>query len=61
MSFSITRAIVFFMIGLPIGFIMSALGFVILAQPIAAPALAPWAAGIAALVGLSAGFWKVAD
>ena len=58
MSFSPTRALVFLMIGLPIGFILSALGFVIAGNPIAAPALAPWAIGIAALIGLSAGLWK---
>ena len=61
MSFSFTRALVFFMIGLPIGFILSALGFVTLDQPIAAPALAPWALGIAAVVGVGAGMWKTAE
>ena len=61
MTFSFPRAAVFFMIGLPIGFILSALGFVILENEISAAALAPWAAGIAALVGIAAGFRKTAE
>jgi len=61
LTFSPTRMLVFFMIGLPIGFILSALGFVTMGHPIAAPALAPWALGIAALVGVGAGLWKPAE
>jgi len=53
--------LVFFMIGLPIGFILSALGLVNTGQSITAPALAPWALGIASLVGLGAGLWKPAE
>jgi len=49
------------MIGLPIGFILAALGFVATGQEIAAPALVPWAAGIAAIVGVGAGVWKPAE
>ena len=58
MTFSPTRTLVYFMIGLPIGFILTALGFVATGQEIAAPALVPWAAGIAAIIGIAAGFWK---
>ena len=61
MKFSATRALVFLMIGLPIGFILSALGFVSLGQEIAAPSIAPWALGIAAITGLGAGLWKPAE
>lgn len=60
MTFSPVRALVFFMIGLPIGFILSALGFVATDQEIAAPALVPWAAGIAAIISIGAGFRKPA-
>ena len=58
MTFSLPRALIFLMIGLPIGFILSALGFVSLGQEIAAPAIAPWALAIAVLTGLGAGLWK---
>lgn len=61
MTFSLPRALVFLLIGLPIGFILSALGFVSLGHPIAAPAIAPWALGIAALVGVGAGLWRPAE
>ena len=57
-AFSLPRALVFVLIGLPIGFILSALGFVSLGHTIAAPSIAPWAFGIAILTGLGAGFWK---
>jgi len=56
LTFSPVRALVFFMIGLPIGFILSALGFVATGQEIAAPALVPWAAGTAAIISIGAGF-----
>lgn len=58
MSFSPGRAGVFFLIGLPIGFILSALGFVVLGQAISAPDIAPFALAIAAIFGLVAGLWK---
>ncbi len=58
MTFSPGRAGVFSLIGLPIGFILSALGFVVSGQPISAPDIAPFAAAIALAVGLTAGFWK---
>ena len=61
MTFSPARSLVFFIIGLPLGFILSALGFATIAQPIAAPAIAPWALGIAALIGIGAGLWKPAE
>ncbi|SMQ57829.1 hypothetical protein SAMN06297468_0061 [Altererythrobacter xiamenensis] len=58
MSFSPARALVFFVIGLPIGFILSALGFTILSRDISAPAIAPWALVIAAIGGIGAGLRK---
>ncbi len=61
MNFSPARLLVFFMIGLPIGFILSALGFVSMGQKIAASALAPWALGIAAVIGIGAGAWRHAE
>jgi len=57
-SFSPGRAGVFFLIGLPIGFILSALGFAVLGHEISAPDIAPFALAIAAIVGLVAGLWK---
>lgn len=61
MTISPGRGLVFFMIGLPIGFIMSALGFVIMERTIAGPAIAPFALAIAVLVGLIATFWKPSE
>ena len=60
MTFSAGRAGVFFMIGLPIGFILAALGFVIAEREIAAPAMAPLALAIAVIVGVVAGLRKKA-
>lgn len=52
---SLGRGIVFFLIGLPIGFILTALAFVTTGRGIDAQAMAPWALGIAALVGIVMG------
>jgi len=60
-TFSLPRALVFVLIGLPIGFILTALGFAVFGQEIDAPAIAPWALGIAVLLGVGAGFWKPAE
>jgi hypothetical protein len=61
MTFSPTRSLVFFIIGLPLGFILSALAFVTMAQPIEAPAIAPWALGIATVIAIGAGLWRPAE
>jgi len=60
-TFSLPRTLVFVLIGLPIGFILTALGFAVLGREIEAPAIAPWALGIAVLLGVGAGFWKPAE
>ena len=54
MNVSPGRGVDFFLIGLPIGFILTALGFVIAEREIAAPAMAPFAFAIAAIVGVVA-------
>lgn len=58
MSISAGRGLVFFMIGLPIGFILTALGFVIAEREIHAPAMAPWALAVAVIVGIVAALRK---
>lgn len=58
MTLSPARGLVFFVIGLPIGFILSALGFAITGREIVAPALAPYALAIAAIGGIGAAAWK---
>ncbi len=58
MTLSPGRGLVFFVIGLPIGFILSALGFAIAGRGIAAPALAPFALTIAAIGGIGAAIWN---
>ncbi|KLI63638.1 hypothetical protein [Aurantiacibacter marinus] len=60
MTFSPARAGIFFLFGLPIGFILSALGFAIGGLEITAPAIAPFAGGIAVLIAIAAGLWKPA-
>ncbi len=60
MTFSPVRSMIFFMIGLPIGFILSALIFVSLGRPIEAAALAPFALAVAVVIGTVAGFRRAA-
>ena len=60
-GFSPARALVFLVIGLPIGFILSGLGFAVTDQEITAPNIAPYALAIAVLTGICAGFWKTAE
>jgi NADH:ubiquinone oxidoreductase subunit 6 (subunit J) len=57
-TFSPGRAGVFLLIGLPIGFILSALGFAVSGQEISAPEIAPYAGAIAVVNGIAAGLWK---
>jgi len=58
MQFSLARTGIFFLIGLPIGFILSALGFAVSGQEISAPQIAPFAGGIAVVIGVVAGLWS---
>lgn len=55
MKFSPLRAAVFFVIGLPVGFILAALGFAVARAPIEAGSVFPWALGLAAIAGLAGG------
>ena len=61
MKFSPARAGIFFLIGLPIGFILSALGFAVSGQNISAPQIAPFAGGIAIVIAIAAGLWRPAS
>ncbi len=61
MSFSPGRAGVFFLIGLPVGFILTALGFAVSGQQISAPQIAPFAGGIAIVIAIAAGLWRPAS
>ncbi|WP_120078320.1 hypothetical protein [Aurantiacibacter odishensis] len=61
MKFSLARAGVFLLIGLPIGFILSALGFAVTGQEISAPQIAPFAGGIAIVIAAAAGLWRPAS
>ena len=58
MSFSLPRAAILFLISLPVGFILTALAFVVLQQPVAPVAIFLWAVGLALISGLIAGFQK---
>jgi hypothetical protein len=60
MQFSALRALVFFLIGLPIGFIAVAFAFAVSQTAIAAGAILPWALAIAAGTGCVGGFQKPA-
>ena len=61
MSFSPTRFLVFSIIGLPIGFILTALGFAVSERAIVAGQIFPWAFGLAFVVGLLGASWKQSD
>jgi hypothetical protein len=61
MNFSFARALLFFAIGLPLGFILTALGFAVTETPIAAPTIFPWALTIAVITGIAGGFWRSAN
>ena len=58
MTFSFKRAVILAVISLPVGFILTALAFVILQKPVAPVAIFPWAVGLAMISGLIAGFQK---
>ncbi len=55
MNFSLTRALVFACIGMPLGFIFTAFGFALTASPIEASSIFPWALTIAAIIGIVGG------
>ena len=61
MSFSPTRFLVFSIVGLPIGFILTALGFAVSERAIVAEQIFPWALALAIFSGLLGAFWKQAD
>ncbi|MEZ6001562.1 hypothetical protein [Hyphomonas sp.] len=61
MKFVPIRTLIFFIIGFPIGFILTALGFAVTQTPISAPAIFPFALAIAALAGIAGSFQKAAE
>lgn len=58
MKFVPLRALVFFLIGLPVGFIAVAFAFAVTQAGISAGAILPWALGIAAGSGLLGGLQR---
>lgn len=61
MTFSFPRALVLTVIGLPLGFILTALGFAVTQSPIDASGIFPWALGIAVTIGCVGGFLRSAS
>jgi hypothetical protein len=61
MSFSRTRFLVFSIIGLPIGFILTALVFAVSERAIVAEKIFPSALILAVISGLLGAFWKQSD
>ena len=61
LSFSFIKLLVLAVVGLPIGFIFTSLGFAISGTPIIAQDIFPWALGIAVVIGMVGGFWKNQD
>ena len=51
----------FSIVGLPIGFILTALGFAVSERAIVAEQIFPWALALAIFSGLLGAFWKQAD
>ena len=60
MKFAFARAVLFAAIGLPLGFIITALGFTVMETPISAPAIFPWALAVAVLAGIAGGLQRSA-
>jgi hypothetical protein len=58
MTFSPMRALAFAIIGLPVGFVLSALALVATGQAIEAQTIASYALAVALTSGVVAGFWK---
>lgn len=61
MSFSIRRSLAFAIIFLPIGFILTALGFALTQSSIEATAIFPWALAVSLIAGIAGGFWRPAS
>jgi hypothetical protein len=57
-QFSFIRFLVFVVVGLPVGFILTAFGFAVSGMPILAHTIFPWAIGIAIVIGVLGGLWK---
>ena len=60
MQFSFARLLLFAGAGLPVGFILVALGFAVAGMTISAPQIFPWALAIAGLAGVVGGLWRTA-
>ncbi|RGP40361.1 hypothetical protein BPTFM16_00645 [Altererythrobacter insulae] len=58
MSVSTARGGIFFLIGLPVGFILAGLGIAISGGELVAPNIAPFAFAVAAAIGVTAALWK---
>jgi hypothetical protein len=58
MKYSIIRGLIFFVLALPIGFILSALGFIAAGYEIVALELALCALVIATVIGICAAVWR---
>jgi hypothetical protein len=61
MQFIPLRALVFFLIGLPVAFIAVAFGFAVSQAGISAGSILPWALALSAGAGLLGGFQKTAN
>ncbi len=57
MRVTLIRFLVFAVMGLPVGFILTALVFAMAELPISAPRIVPWTFGIAAAAGSFGAFW----
>ena len=58
MNFSFARAGIIALISLPLGFILTALGFAVMQFPIEASAIFPWALAFSFVGGGIGGFWR---
>lgn len=61
MQFSFARFLLFAMGGLPVGFILVALGFAVAGLSISAPQIFPWALGVAATAGVIGGLRRTSE
>lgn len=61
MTFRPLRAVLFLVLGLPVGFVLTAFGFAVVELAITGPAVFPWAIAIAVMLGIAGGFSKATN
>lgn len=61
MRISPVRFLVFSVMALPVGFIVTAFVFAVTETPVSAPRVVPWMVGVALIAGAIGAVWRRAD